>query len=90
MESNLGPLHRDHGVLAIGPTGQSPVVIFFFFFFDGHLEWCEVICCCTFDLCAFVKLRSFFPCSVFGEFLSQTLVELFQKLSPTIDVIILC
>ena len=88
MESNLGPLHRDNGVLVTGPTGKSPVVIFFFFFNDGHLQWCEVICCCTFDLCAFVKLRSFFLCSVFGEFLSQTLVELFQKLSPTIEVII--
>ena len=66
MESNLGPLHRDHGVLATGLTGQSPVVLCFFslfvcfvFFNDGHLEWFEVICCCTFDLCAFVKLRSF-------------------------------
>ena len=89
MESNLGPLHRDHGILATGPTGQSPVVFFFFFFNYGHLEWCEVICCCTFDLCAFVKLRSFFLVQFLESFYHKH-IELFQKLSPTIDVIIWC
>ena len=35
--------------------------------------------CCSFDLCAFEKLKQFLLSSVFGEFLSQKHVELYKK-----------
>ena len=74
---NLGPLHWTHDVLATGPARKSLLWIFFNWWPFG-MVW--VILLCSFDLCAFVKLRYFLLCLVSGEFLSQMLVESYQSL----------